>query len=97
MQCPLCQRPEIPEEQMQRHHLMTRRKDKDAIEKICRDCHSQLHMLFTNTQLRDSRLGLDTLEGILENPKFQKALDFIKKQKPGTYVRMKESRSRKHR
>jgi hypothetical protein len=93
--CPLCTRSEIPEDLMQRHHLKTKRKDKEAIGLICRECHKQIHGLFTNTQLRDDRLDLNTLEGLLENPDFQKALVFIRKQKPGSHMKIKESRTKK--
>jgi hypothetical protein len=95
--CPLCGRSDIPDDLMQKHHLKTRRKDNKTTELICVDCHKTIHGLFTNTQLRDSRLGLDTAEGILENEKFQNALTFIRKQTAGTYVRMREARTRRKR
>ena len=77
MNCPLCDR-DVPG--LERHHLSTRRKDKEGIEDICPACHDQIHALYTNTELRDERLGLDTIEGLLENERFQKALKFIRKQ-----------------
>jgi 5-methylcytosine-specific restriction enzyme A len=95
--CPLCDRPDIPDDLMQRHHLKTYRKDKRDTELVCVDCHKTIHGLWTNTQLRDSRLNLDTVEGILSNEKFQNALTFIRKQTAGTYVRMREARTRRKR
>jgi hypothetical protein len=97
MNCPLCERTGIPDELMQNHHLKTRRKDSKSTESLCADCHKAVHGLFTNTQLRDSRLNLDSVEGLLEDERVQKALVFIKKQTPGTYMRMRESRNRRRR
>jgi len=88
--CPLCLRT-LPKGYLQSHHLMTRRKDRKTTDRICQDCHKHLHGLFSNTDLRDSRKGLDTLEGILGHPEFQKTLAFIKKIPPGSYMRMRQS------
>lgn len=77
MICPLCTR-DLPS--LEKHHLKTRRKDRADVEQICRGCHSQIHALFSNTDLRDPRLGLDTIEGLLENDRMIKAIAFVKKQ-----------------
>lgn len=94
MICPLCQR-DMPEDLMQKHHLMTRRTDKKVTEHICRECHKTLHGLWSNKDIRDSKKGLDSLEGILAQPEFQKALPFIRRLAPGAYMRMKESAGRR--
>jgi len=77
MICPLCTR-DLPS--LEKHHLKTRRKDREDVEKVCRGCHAQIHALFSNTELRDPRLGLDTIEGLLENERMAKAIAFVKKQ-----------------
>jgi len=64
---------------------------------VCEACHRQIHALFSNTELRDSRLELDTLEGLLENERFQKALRFIRKLPTGQSLSVRESRGRKGR
>ena len=97
MSCPLCQRSDIPEEMMQKHHLQTRRKDKQDTQFLCKDCHKTIHGLFTNTQLRGLQLGVNTVEGLLENEQIQKALVFIRKQTPGSFMRMREARTRRKR
>lgn len=94
--CPLCER-DVPKGHLERHHLRTRRTDKAAVEWICRDCHKTIHGLFSNTDLRDSRNGLDTLEGLLGNAQVQAALVFIRKVPAGSYMKMRESRGRKRR
>lgn len=68
MRCPLCER-DCPENLFERHHLQTRRADKKDTESICRDCHKTIHGLFSNTELRNSALGVDSVEGLLANGK----------------------------
>jgi hypothetical protein len=82
---------------MEAHHLKTRRKDKSDTEDVCQACHRQVHALFTNTELRDSRLGLDTVEGLLADPRMAKAVAFIKKQPPGAKVTTRQSNHAKRR
>jgi O6-methylguanine-DNA--protein-cysteine methyltransferase len=93
IQCPLCER-HVPQSILEAHHLKTRRKDKKGTEKICRECHRQFHVLFGNNEIRNTELGLDTLEGILENEEFQRALKFIRKVPPGTSITVRESNLR---
>ena len=88
MICPLCLR-NLPA--LERHHLKTRRKDRADVEQICQGCHSQIHALFTNTDLRDPRLGLDTIEGLLENERMAKAIAFVKKHPVGARVTTNQS------
>ena len=94
--CPLCAR-EVPGNLMQKHHLKTRRKDKDATEEICRECHKSLHSLFGNNDIRNTSLGLGTLEGLLSNEDFAKALKHIRKIPPGSFMKVRESNQRGHR
>lgn len=96
IECPLCQR-ECPSSIMEKHHLQTRRKDKADTELICRECHKTIHGLFTNTQLRDPSLSLDTVEGLLENGQFVKAVKFIAKLRPGKRMKMKASKNKRRR
>lgn len=93
--CPLCER-YGPDLRLEEHHLQTRRKSKDDVEEICQECHKTIHGLFTHRELRDSRLGLDTMEGLLANERFAKALNHIKKLPPGTKMKMREAKSRRN-
>lgn len=93
IECPLCGR-ECPSNIMEKHHLQTRRKDKADTELICRECHKTIHGLFTNTELRDPSMALDTVEGLLENDQFVKAVKFIAKLPPGQRMKMRESKSK---
>lgn len=96
MTCPTCERP-AAELVMERHHLKTRRKDRDATEKLCRECHKTVHGLFTQRELRDERLGLDTVDGLLACEKFWRAVEHIKKVSPGAHLKVREARTRRGR
>lgn len=98
-ECPLCERT-CPPRLLERHHLRTRKKDRDDVELICRQCHRTVHALFTNAELRDPAFGADTVEGLLEKSEFSQALTFIRKQPPETYQRVhgsERTRKRKRR
>ena len=94
MICPLCAR---DVKTLDRHHLKTRRKDQAAVEEICQPCHSQIHALFTNTELRDPRLELDTVEGLMANARMAKAIKFIAKQPAAARVSTRASNNVKRR
>lgn len=94
--CPLCSRSD-DNLQMEKHHLETRRENKENVESICRECHKQIHGLFSQREIRDPRLKLDTVEGLLENEKFNNAVSFIKKIEPGTFMKMKEAKTKRRR
>jgi len=82
---------------MSDHHLKTRKVDKEDTETLCRDCHKFIHALYTNKQLADPKLGLDTVQGLLQKPEFVKAVSFIKKIPPGRKVAIRQSRDRRSR
>ena len=92
--CPLCERDGA---KMERHHLQTKRKDKADVEEICRECHKTIHGLFSQRELRDGRLGLDSVDGLLANERMQKAITFIKKLAPGSTMPMRQATTRRRR
>ena len=74
--CPLCSRA-CPADILERHHLRTRRSVKGLVENICRECHKAIHGLFSNTTLRDPKLNLDSVDGLLLDPRLTQALHYI--------------------
>jgi len=94
--CPACER-DCPDAYMSKHHLRTKKVDKQATEFMCRDCHHYVHALFTNKQLADPDLGLDTVEGLMARPEYAKAVEFIRKLPPGRRVAIRQSKQRKNR
>ena len=93
-QCPLCKR-KCPLSIMQRHHLETRRES-DRVEEICRECHKTIHGLFSNRMLRDTRMNLDSIDGLLSNDRFYKAVKFIRKLEPGDRIKMRDSKKKRY-
>jgi hypothetical protein len=92
--CPICQR-DCPLDYMSKHHLRTRKADRHLVELLCRDCHSTIHRLFTNKELAVEDSPLNSVEGLLENPEYAKAVAFIRKLPPGRRLKIKESNRKK--
>lgn len=95
MRCEACQR-ELPEQVMTRHHLRTRKVDPDAVAWLCGPCHKFVHRLYTNKQLAQ-RCDLSTVEALLGQPEFAKAVAWIAKQPAGASIKVYSPRSRKRR
>jgi len=89
MRCPICQR-ETPNDYITEHHLIPAcKKGKETIS-LCIDCHGQVHLLFTNNELRDY---YNTSERLLKNERVQKWIRFIRKKKTfGTCMKIKKSK-----
>ena len=82
MECQLCQR---EMENLTIHHLIPRQylkrkkiADSPTIN-ICTACHKQIHALFDNKQLARE---LNTPDKLKQEPKMQKFLSWVRKQKP---------------
>ena len=84
--CSLCER-EIPPNQMQAHHLIPKSKGGVQTQYLHSICHSQIHALFSETELA---VHYNTVETLKEHPEFSKFIDWVKK-KPITFAK----RSRK--
>jgi len=83
---------------MTKHHLRTRKADAHLIELICRECHSYIHRLFHNRELADPSSPVNSLEGLLANPEYAKAVSWIKTQDPYKHPKIHTSnRKRKGR
>ena len=82
MKCELCQR---EMETLTIHHLIPRqylKRKKIAASptiSICKACHKQIHALFDNKKLAQE---LNTPERLKQEPKMQKFLSWVRKQKP---------------
>ncbi|MBE9168466.1 HNH endonuclease [Pleurocapsales cyanobacterium LEGE 06147] len=89
MQCELCQR---EMERLTVHHLIPRQAVKRKKAEpgptidICSACHRQIHSLYSNNELAKY---LNTLEKLRNEPKMQKFLAWIEKQKPNKRIRVR--------
>jgi hypothetical protein len=77
-----------------RHHIKTRKVDKHDIELICRDCHKTIHAFFANNTVAKE---LNSVDALLANADFAKALMFIRKQPAGSSVRVRQARTNRRR
>ena len=66
----------IPQ-QVSRHKNKYLKTDEGNFLWICEECHSQIHALFSNQELKDR---LNTKELLLADPKFHKYVEWKKKQ-----------------
>jgi len=72
--CPLCARPNrAPSD----HHLVPKTRGGKVTETVCQDCHTAIHMTFSNKELERD---LSTVEALLAHAHFQKLITFISKQ-----------------
>ncbi|MBD3261405.1 MAG: hypothetical protein GF334_06925 [Candidatus Altiarchaeales archaeon] len=87
--CTLCGR-DIPERRyVEKHHLTPRSKKGRETIIVCSDCGNQVHRLFTNNELRDT---YNTVEVLLSDPRMQKWIRWIRKQRFGVCHKTKKRR-----
>jgi hypothetical protein len=77
--CPLCERV-IPDDQIERHHLVPKSKGGKLTVDLHPICHSQIHAIFTDAQLAKK---FSTIAAILEDPAIQKFVAWVKTKPPG--------------
>lgn len=92
MKCAICER-ECEIWEIEQHHLYpvkTRRND-NCVVKVCRQCGDQLHLMFTNTQLRTE---LNSLTKILSHDKIKVYRKWVK-DKPLTHFSVAKKKRKK--
>ena len=87
--CSLCAR-EIPSKgYAEWHHLVPKSKDgKDKV-LVCVDCGNQIHLLFTNNELRDT---YNTIEALRSDERVCKYIAWIRKRKEFGYCAKEKKR-----
>ena len=85
MNCQLCLR-EV--EKLTLHHLIPKSEDGRYSEKveICSPCHRQIHVLYDHKRLARE---LNTLDKLRSEPKMQKFLNWVRKQKPNKRIKVR--------
>jgi hypothetical protein len=87
MPCSLCCR---DTESLEKHHFEAgRRKKSNEGIAVCHQCGDQLHLMFTN---RDLRTKYNSLEKILADPKVQKYIEWVKGKPVETHYTMKKKK-----
>ncbi|MEM9188152.1 MAG: HNH endonuclease [Myxococcota bacterium] len=90
--CPLCGRPMVPGPSVNRHHLIPKLKGGKQAFDVHRICHSKVHSLWTEAELRDY---FHTWERIRADERMQVFIRWVQKQ-PAEYV-ARNAKSADHR
>jgi len=88
--CELCKR-EGDDKHFEKHHLVPQNKDSDYII-VCHQCGDQIHLLFDNTELK---YILNTKAKILNNLRFEKYLEWVKKRPLNKHFTVKKKKKKK--
>lgn len=89
--CPICLH-EYDRRQLTKHHLIPKsRKGKETV-LVCRPCHKQIHVTFSEKELERN---YSTIEALLAAPEFQTWVAWIRKRKPGSRIRARKHRRRR--
>lgn len=89
--CPLCKRP-VPDDLITDHHLIPQSKGGKDKEALCRACHNQIHLLFTNRELE---CNLNTVAKLKDHSRMKGFIKWISKRPIETIPSRKESKRRK--
>jgi hypothetical protein len=76
------------------HHFVPRCRGGKETKFICCDCHRTIHSLFSNKELERT---YSTVEALLGNERFRKAIEFLKKQDPSRRYKAIRARDQKKR
>ncbi|MGF1450901.1 MAG: HNH endonuclease [Opitutales bacterium] len=79
--CALCARL-TPPEHLEKHHLVPRSEGGTETIVVCRNCGDQIHLLFSNDELRDHYPTLEKLQG---EPRIQKWVQWIRQRNSFTF------------
>ena len=85
--CVFCKR-EVP---TRKHHIIPRCKGGRETEPTCHSCEDFIHKTWTHNELRDT---YNTVQTIQVDPRFQRFLKWLYKQKEGTVFRSRRNRNR---
>jgi 5-methylcytosine-specific restriction endonuclease McrA len=89
--CELCEREGI---ETTVHHLVPREEGGSKLPTVnlCKACHKQIHVLYANRELA---VRLNTVEALKQDENINKFLSWVKKQSPGSSIRVKKPNRRR--
>lgn len=101
--CALCERSGLP---LTRHHLIPRTRHKNKRNKreferddvrgrilmLCRDCHSQVHVLLSEKELERE---YNTLERLLAHPEVARYVEWVRGRRVSSKLRVRRARRRR--
>jgi len=79
----------VPDERyLEKHHLVPRAKGGKAVEHVCVDCGNQVHLLFSNNELRDK---YNTIEALKTDERVWRWIKWVRKHgRFGVYMKEKK-------
>ena len=72
------------------HHLVPKCRGGKITQNICRDCHTAIHVCFSNKQIA---VKYYTVEALMSDERFSKMIAFIRRQDPGGKVHFQKTRN----
>lgn len=92
MICEICGR-QGETEYFEKHHLepAQKRKDSDVID-VCHQCGDQIHLLFTNAELKNE---YNTLDKIMSDSRIVRYVRWVRKQPLSKHITTKKKKKKK--
>lgn len=91
MICPICLH-DYPDGDLQKHHLIPKSRGGTEKNRLCCHCHRQIHALYSEKELE---LYFNTLDLFLSSSRLRKWIKWIRKRRPESKLKTKDSKSRK--
>lgn len=79
---------------MSDHHLVPRSRGGRETEAVCKDCHRQLHALYSNKRLAEE---LNSVVAIMADPEFARFAAWVARRPLGAARKVKRSRCSRRR
>ena len=89
--CPLCGRPMLRGESVDRHHWRPKSQGGTEAAYLHRSCHRKLHSLYTSKELAAE---VDTPEKARQHPEMQKFISWVRRQQPERVMRHRKPRTK---
>lgn len=86
--CPICGH-SYPPKRMSKHHLVPKSRRGRETVLLCRNCHRQIHALFTEKELEER---FPTLEKLLEAEALQPWIRWVRRRRPRGRITTRTSR-----
>lgn len=91
--CGLCGRILVPGPSINRHHLIPKAYGGTEVAWLHAICHSKIHSLFSDRELKDQ---YHSFEALLAHEEIQKFVRWVRRKEPTFYVRNRAHRRRRH-
>jgi len=94
IKCPLCDREITKDSYADDHHLIPKSLGGKETVLLHRICHSKIHSVFTERELKNN---YSTIEKLLSHDEIKKFVKWVSKKDPSFHVKTKSSKNHKKR